>query len=161
MGKGRRPIAQEIKKVNGAYVKNPNRFNANAPIADGNMPDMPADFNEDEKQKWLELICILDNNGILSSDTAEILTAYCTAYGGWMAARRLVHKTGIVLLQKDADGKVEVKKNPYSAELHKYRDAMNRLLPELGLTPASRQKLVVTKKEDDAFTEWLNGTSLN
>lgn len=136
----------------------PERLNKSAPSADGLQPQMPDDFSDDEKRKWAELVAVLDGNGVLSSDTAEILTAYCTAYGGWMEARRKVRQTGIVLVTKGDDGKPDIRRNPFSVELHKYREEMNRLLPELGLTPASRQKLVMNKleEEDDPFKFILN-----
>jgi P27 family predicted phage terminase small subunit len=40
--------------------------------------------------------------------------------------------------------------------MHKFREQLNKLLPELGLTPASRQKLTSLKlddKKDDPFAK--------
>jgi hypothetical protein len=51
MGKGRKPIAAEIKRATGAYNKNPQRENKSAPTADGNDPDMPDWFDELETEK--------------------------------------------------------------------------------------------------------------
>ena len=146
MGKGRKSIAAEIKEKLGSFDAHPGRRNTKAPKADGNRPKMPADFDTHEKQKWDEMCATLEANGILSSDLTEILTAYCTAFGGWMRARQAVQKLGLVLI----DG-TDIKRNPFSVELHKYRDDMNRLLPEFGLTPASRQK--VSPKESGEAEE--------
>jgi P27 family predicted phage terminase small subunit len=97
----------------------------------------------------------MKRNGICSSDLREIMIAYCTAYGGWMLARKAVLKTGIVLVQKTDDG-IDAKRNPFSVELHKYREEMNRLLPELGLTPSARARMVATlPPEEDEFDIWL------
>jgi P27 family predicted phage terminase small subunit len=52
-----------------------------------------------------------------------------------------------VLVQKTKDG-TDIKRNPFSVELHKYRDEMNKLLPELGLTPASRSKVSANDPDD-------------
>jgi P27 family predicted phage terminase small subunit len=75
-----------------------------------------------------------------------------------MKARQLVRTTGIVLVEKSKDGKRTISRNPISVELHKYREEMNRLLPELGLTPASRQKLTSLKLDeaiDDPFNSLM------
>ena len=149
MARGRKPLAAEVKQSTGAYRVHPERKNKSAPVADGERPDMPAYFGDHERTKWGELCKDLDKNGVLSSDTREILIAYCTAYAGWMKARDLIKTTGIVLIAKNKKGETTVMRNPISVELHKYREEMNRLLPELGLTPASRQKLTSLKLEDD------------
>lgn len=65
-----------------------------------------------------------------------------------MKARESIKKTGLVLIQKTENG-TEVKRNPFCVELHKYRDQMNKLLPELGLTPASRGKVSALDLGDD------------
>ena len=153
MTKGRKRIAPEIQEANGAYRVHPGRRNKHAPKVDGLRPSMPEDFDEYETKKWNQLCNILEGNRILSTDLVEIITAYCTAYGGWMRARVAVRKTGIVLISKGEVGN-EYKRNPFSVELHKYREQMNKLLPELGLTPASRGKVSSTDGEDqgdDAF----------
>jgi P27 family predicted phage terminase small subunit len=155
MTKGRKKTAPEILKLSGSYIKNPQRENKAAPKADGEEPEMPDYFSEDEKFKWGQLLEDMKRNGICSSDLREIMIAYCTAYGGWMLARKAVLKTGIVLVQKTDDG-IDAKRNPFSVELHKYREEMNRLLPELGLTPSARAKMVANvPPEEDEFAQWL------
>ena len=149
MGKGRKPIAAEIKQATGAYNKNPQRKNKAAPVADGSHPDMPPWFGELEAEKWHELVADLDRNGVISSDTREILIAYCTAYAHWREARAKVAETGLALIGVDKEGNTQITRNAYSVEMRNFRDQMNRLLPELGLTPASRQKLTSLKLEDD------------
>ena len=157
MARGRKRIAAEVHKQRGTYNVHPERENKNAPTANGKQPDMPDYFGDHEKAKWKELCSDLDINGVLATDTREILIAYCTAYAGWMRARELIRSTGIVLISKTKKGETAVTRNPISVELHKYRDQMNRLLPELGLTPASRQKLVAAKpeQEESAFSALL------
>jgi P27 family predicted phage terminase small subunit len=148
MPKGRKRIAPEIHEANGSFRVHPERRNKSAPKSDGQRPTMPADFDSHETKKWEELCAILEGNRLMSTDLIEILGAYCTAYGGWMRAREAVRKTGIVLVQKTKDG-TDIKRNPFSVELHKYRDEMNKLLPELGLTPASRSKVSANDPDDD------------
>ena len=149
MGRGRKPIAAEIKELTGAYRKNPQRKNHAAPSSDGQEPDLPDWFGELEVSKWNELCADLGRLKVLASDTREILIAYCTAYGRWREARDKVNETGLAIWEIDKDGNSKLKRNPYVSEEQKYRELMNRLLPELGLTPASRQKLSSLKLDDD------------
>jgi len=149
MGKGRKPIAAEIKRATGAYSKNPQRENKSAPTADGNDPDMPDWFEGLEREKWAELVSDLRRNGVISSDTREILIAYCTAYRYWREARIKVATTGLAIEGFDKQGNVQITRNTYVTEMSKFRDQMNRLLPELGLTPASRQKLTAITADDE------------
>jgi len=156
MTRGRRPIAREVHQAKGTYRIHPERENKTSPLANGADPAMPKYFGAEEKRKWKELLSDFAGFGIVSSDLREIMIAYCTAYAGWMAARKKIKETGLAIESYDKNGELVITRNPYCLELHKYRDEMNRLLPELGLTPASRQKLVsLTNKEDDPFKEFL------
>lgn len=141
MTKGRKPLAHEIKAARGSYNLHPGRENKSAPVADGESPVMPDWFNDLERQKWNELIGDLTTNGILSSDTREILIAYCTAYAHWMECRAKVLELGLAIESFDKSGGQVIGRNQFAIEMRKYREQMNRILPELGLTPASRQKL--------------------
>ena len=157
MGRGRKPLAAEVKDASGAYRKNPQRRNKSAPIADGTRPEMPKWFKAREKEKWNELCELLEGNRVMSKDTVEIMVAYCTAYGSWRAARDKVAKTGLAIEGVDKQGNVTITRNAYVTEMNKFRDQMNKLLPEFGLTPASRQKLVAAKpeQEESAFSALL------
>jgi P27 family predicted phage terminase small subunit len=156
MVRGRKPLAAEVKHATGAFRKNPKRQNKQAPKADGQSPDMPDWFGDIEGQKWSELITDLGNYGVLSSDTREVLVAYCTTYAKWMEAREKVADTGLAIEGFDKDGNRTITRNAYVSEMNKFREQLNKLLPELGLTPASRQKLTSLKlddKKEDPFAK--------
>lgn len=158
MTRGRKPLAAEVKAATGAYKKDPQRENSAAPKANGEEPSMPDYFDSHAKSKWAELVEDLRRNGILSSDIREMMVAYCTAYSGWRRAMAKVQKTGLAIEGFDKNGNKQIAKNNYVSEMHKFRDQMNRLLPEFGLTPASRQKCVSMndKKQDDPFQKWMD-----
>ena len=156
MARGRKPLAAEIKHATGAFRKNPKRQNKAAPKADGLSPEMPDWFGEVETQKWNELSADLKANGVLSSDTREVLVAYCTTYAKWIEAREKVADTGLAIEGFDKDGNRTITRNAYVSEMNKFREQLNKLLPELGLTPASRQKLTSLKlddKKEDPFAK--------
>lgn len=159
MPRGRPRLAAEIKEQNGHYRHDAQRRNKDAPVADGREPVMPEFFNDDERKKWIEIVEDLRRNGILSSDLRELITSMCVAWGGYMTARRNVEKYGQVFVFKDSKGEVQVKNNPFSIELHKYRAAFDAMLPELGLTPSSRQRMVAVNAfadDDDPFKQLLS-----
>jgi P27 family predicted phage terminase small subunit len=118
---------------------------------------MPKWFTTLEKEKWTELCQLLEGNRVMSKDTIEIMIAYCTAYRHWREAREQVEKTGLAIVGVDKQGNTTITKNAYVTEMNKFRDQINKLLPEFGLTPASRQKLVVAKpeQEESAFSALL------
>jgi P27 family predicted phage terminase small subunit len=153
---GRKPLAQEVKEATGAFRKNPQRKASSAPTADGQSPKPPKGMCKVAKAKWNELIGDLKRNGVLSTDTREMLVSYCTIYAKWIEARKKVEETGLAIESVDKMGQLVISKNPYVSEMHKFRDQLNKLLPEFGLTPASRQKLTSMKlddKKEDPFAK--------
>ena len=114
---------------------------------------MPDYLDEHGQEKWAEIIEDLSNMKVISSECRELMIAYCEAYSGWRRCLELVRRLGPVLTPRDANGKITIQKNPVSVELHKYRTQMNKLLPEFGLTPSSRTRLVAFKgtQESDPF----------
>ena len=110
---------------------------------------MPDYFTEEEAEKWHELVTDLREMGVLSSECRELLISNCCSYGGWMRAARAIKRTGATIKCTDRRGNEVTRPNPLCIELHKYRDQMTRLLPEFGLTPASRGRLVSMKSPEE------------
>ena len=161
---GRKPLAQEVKEATGAFRKNPQRKAVSAPTADGQSPKAPKGLYKVAKAKWNELIGDLKRNGVLSTDTREMLVSYCTIYAKWMEARKKVEETGLAIESVDKMGQLVISKNPYVSEMHKFRDQLNKLLPEFGLTPASRQKLKsmnLDEKKEDPFAKIMERMARN
>lgn len=146
MARGRKPLAPSVHKAQGSYVKNPQRENKDAPKLDGKAPAMPKWFSDEEKIIWRELLKDMKSMGILSSDQRQVMIAYCTAYAGWQMAKRQFDECGGII----TDSRGEPKRHPAGTDMHKHRESLNKLLSEMGLTPASRGKLVsMNLKEDD------------
>ena len=156
MVRGRKPLAQEVKEATGAFRKDPQRKAKSAPTADGASPKMPNGLSRVAKAKWREMVGDLKRNGVLSTDTREMLVSYCTTFAKWMEAKNKVEETGLAIESVDRCGNQVIHRNPYVAEMHKFREQLNKLLPEFGLTPASRQKLKsmnLDDKKDNPFAE--------
>ena len=126
---GRKPLAAEVKEATGAFRKDPQRKNNASPIADGKAPRMPTGFCRVAKAKWKELCVDLERNGVLSTDTREMLIAYCVTFAKWMESRQKVKETGLAIHSVDKLGNEVISRNPYVAEMHKFREQLNKLLP--------------------------------
>ena len=142
--RGPKPAPPEVMRAKGSYRKDPQRENKSAPSANGDAPKMPADLDDLAREKWAQIVDDLRSIGVLSSECGEILTAYCVAYSEWRKARDIINTEGMTI----PNGSGSDKRHPNLCDLHKYRDQMNRILPELGLTPSSRGRLVSTKPSD-------------
>ena len=151
---GQRPQTIEMAKASGAVARNPKRYADHdlIPQADGSAPTMPDFFDHHAKEKWHELIGDYQTLGILSSDCREIFVAYCIAYSQWRRCLDLVRQTGPALVERNGEG-VVIKKNHLSVELHKYAQQMDRLRPEMGLTPSARGRLrsMDPQRQEDHF----------
>jgi len=117
---------------------------------------MPEYFDHYAKEKWNELLGDFQTLGILSSDCREIFAAYCIAYSQWRRCLDLVRQTGPALVERDGQ-RVMIRKNHLSVELHKYAQQMDRLRPEMGLTPSARGRLrsISPTRQDDHFEALL------
>ena len=131
-------------------------FKAPKPIKEAPPKPDVIDANPVASRKWDALVQDLDQLGILAKSDCDLMEAYCITFAMYRKALADVNKTGQVLVVKSDDNKVEVKRNPFSVELHKYMDRLTKLMGEMGLSPSSRARVAANgQEEDDAFTEYL------
>src|SRR5690606_20560473 len=89
---------------------------------------------------WDDLVDILDQMKILTQADGQLLELYAVSYSQYRQALDNMNKTGKVLITKTAKC-TQVRRNPFAVEFHKYRDALNKMLTELGLTPSARSRI--------------------
>lgn len=157
--RGVRPMATEVAEASGTLAVNKGRRNDQlSPRSDGCAPEMPDYLDEHGQDKWAELVTDLSSMKVISSECRELMIAYCVAYSGWRRCLVLVNQIGPVMTSRNLDGSIKLSRNLVSIELHKYRTQMNKLLPEFGLTPSSRTRLVAFKamEENDPFVTLLS-----
>lgn len=145
MARGRKPLAPEVHEHNGSYRKNPNRENKERPVIDGQRPVAPEWFNDQELQVWDAVCGDLEQKGIQDTSNRELLIAYCTAYAGWFECRKMVTENAYTV----TDSHGNVKRHPVATDMHKFREQLNKLIPEFGLSPSSRSRLVSLKQDED------------
>ena len=164
MGRGRKKLAPEVHKANGSYKKDPARENKASLKSDGKIPTMPPSLKglKFAREKWNQLTKQLKEAGVIGSTDVHLIENYCIAYEGFRKGIEGYKKTGLVVEVVDRLGNLTYKKNQHVAEIQANQDKMLKMLPEMGLTPASRSKVSAdVKDEDNSFTEWLRKTKEN
>ena len=140
MTSGRRPIPTEVKLAQGTTRD----VNYQTPEVERVRPECPKHLDEIGKAEWERLCDLLETMKVLSLSDAPMLQFYCESYSHYRKAEAAVVKVGEVIVKKKKDG-TELLRNPFSVELHKYRDALNKMLVEFGLTPSARATLIAPK----------------
>ena len=147
---GRRPTPTAIKELNGNPGKRP--LNRSEPQPRKRRPKPPAHVADSPATlaEWRRLVKLLWPTGVLSEAEADLLGLYCVAYGQWVDAVGEVASNGMVLT---FDGKPM--QSPYMTIANNLAKAMKGYLVELGMTPASRSRIVVARDDQtdplDAF----------
>lgn len=150
-----KPLAPEIHEASGAYVKNPQRRPKNLPAYVPGAPDMPPIVAENEQAAWYWNWCcrVLSEAGVLNTACLPLLTVHAL---DWAQAMWLYEHTkdGNVATIGATGGPIT---SPEAAQLHQYANRILKELTEFGLTPASKSKVIATKKEgeEDPFAEML------
>lgn len=134
--RGRKPKPTVLKLVQGNPGRRP--LNEAEPQPPTNMPLAPAHLGEEAKAEWDRLAGVLNEMGVLTEVDRAVLAAYCQAYGRWVEAETKLKETPTLL--KTPGGYVQ--QSPWLSISNKQVEIMAKLMPELGLTPASRSRLV-------------------
>lgn len=147
MVRGRKPNAPEIQEQSGAYKKDPQRRNKQAPVMNYSPPPAPESVEDDDvaKAKWDHVCKLLADMGVLATADSDLLEAYCITYSRYRyALQRVLDKGNTV-----TNAKGGVSRNPECVEMHKSMDRMAKLLSEMGLTPAARARVKSGNNEDN------------
>ena len=155
--KGRKPKAREIQILEGRDKKNPSRFANDVPQTIEHEPQMPEHFDDQATAAWNTLREILTASKMWSATYQVTLVLYCETYSNYRRAVELVRISGQALRTQAEDGSIELKRNPYSVELHRYKDELIKLSSEFGLTPSSRSRISLERSTegDDDFLSLL------
>jgi P27 family predicted phage terminase small subunit len=103
----------------------------------------PAWLDEDAQTEWNRVAPVLARNGVLTEMDVDALTAYCEAFCRWKAASQKIREFGMVI----RDGKGRPIKSPYVPIAHKAMETMKALMTEFGMTPSSRARVPVVKRD--------------
>lgn len=144
MPAGRPPKPARLKFIEGAR-----RTPQNEPQAVRGRPAMPNDLTDVGIAAWREAVDRLDEQGTLTLSDGPLLMLYAHAAEGYHTARDRVLQTDLALVSQRPKGGLDIKRNPFCAELHKYRNAMQSLLIQLAMTPTERAKIGMLRQDSD------------
>ncbi len=134
--RGRKPKPTSLKILQGNPGKRPIR--GGEPQPPRSQPTCPAHLSPSAKAEWKRLAQILTKIGLLTQVDRAALAAYCQAYGRWVEAERKLTETPILL--KTPAGYVQP--SPWLGIANKQLELMGRYMVELGITFASRSRIV-------------------
>ena len=136
MKPGRKPNPTALRRANG----NPGKraYNSAEPDLPSGMPDCPPHLSDAATAEWHRIATYLHDAGVLTLVDRAALAAYCQAYGRWVEAEEKLRETP--LLFKTPSGYIQ--QSPWLGIANRQLELMGRYMAELGLTPASRSRVV-------------------
>ncbi|GGL58414.1 phage terminase small subunit P27 family [Wenxinia marina] len=134
--RGRRPKPTAIRRLEG----NPGKrgYNQDEPVPPEGCPGCPPHLNEPARDEWHRLAPHLHEMGVLTLVDRAALAAYCQAYGRWVEAEERL--AALPAMVKTPSGYVQ--QNPWIGVANKQLELMGRFAVEMGMTPASRSRVV-------------------
>ena len=150
MGKGRKPIPAEIRKLQGNPGRRPiPEAPKSAPI-DGDFP--PPDWMDAEaKKEWRRVVKAYDKIKLLTETDKPMLETWCVTVSQFIAAaKKLGKKT------KDLS---EIRNNRLS--LNEARTSMLALSSRFGFSPVDRLKLAIPPEKDKDENDIINFLNRN
>lgn len=101
-------------------------------------PDCPDHLSDEARAEWHRLVDTLVSMGVITIVDRAVLAAYCQAYGRWVEAEQKLKETP--LLFKTPSGYLQ--QSPWLNIANRQMELMGRYMAEIGLTPASRSRIV-------------------
>jgi len=129
--RGRKPKPNAMKVAEGSPLVHPE------PDFSNGVGSPPSHLDEVAKTEWKRIADMMAVHGILKQTDRTVLAAYCAVYGQWVAAQKIIDKEGITTT--GASGVVMV--HPATRIKTQSIALLRQYLAELGLTPATRQRL--------------------
>ncbi len=140
---GRRPKPTKLKLLQG--TQRSDRINRREPDPKSEIPSCPKHIQGESRREWKRITKELGALGLLTRVDRAAIAAYCDAYGRWTEAASKLSEKG--LLVKAPSGYPIL--NPYLSIINSALDQMRKFLTEFGMTPSSRTRINVAKKNED------------
>jgi P27 family predicted phage terminase small subunit len=102
-------------------------------------PDCPTHLSDEARAEWFRLVDVLQEMGVVTVIDRAVLAAYCQAYGRWVEAEEKLKETPLLI--KTPSGYIQ--QSPWLNIANRQMELMGRYMAEIGLTPASRSRIVV------------------
>ncbi len=150
MARPRKPTA--VKAMQGTL--RPDRVNRDEPIPDTFLDQVePPDYlGDDAKDCWRYAVKMAPREMLTSLDFA-VLATWADTQGKIMECERELQRTGLFIYDEKKGYSLPSKVLTEQTQL---KMALLRCMNELGFTPASRSKVSVRKKGDDAANPFMD-----
>lgn len=141
MIRGPKPHPTALRRIAG----NPGKrgYNAHEPLLPDDFPTCPDHLGVVARAEWDRLAPLLFSVGVLTTADRAALAAYCQCYGRWVEAEEKLQATPLLL--KTPSGYVQ--QSPWLSISNKQLELLGRYMAELGLTPASRSRVIAVSEQ--------------
>jgi P27 family predicted phage terminase small subunit len=157
--RGRKPVPTALKIARGNPGQRRISDDEPQPSADFDLsvPEILAD-DPDARGEWETKAPLLHRLGLLSEIDLDALILYCATFSRWKQAERQLRKFGMIVTSKRNQYPIV---SPYLNISTKAQTQCRAMLIEFGLTPVSRSRVHVPKKETpDAQRDRFFGNAL-
>lgn len=154
--KGRKPIPDEIKRLNGNPGKRP--LNEFAPRTTTAIPVAPFHLDAVAREEWERVTQELADIGVLCAVDRCALAGYCVAWSRWVKAELALQESeldpdgGLVLQGKEGGGLYQ---HPMLAVANKAMDQLHKFASEFGMTPSSRTRVKVNPAQEKSTSSFM------
>lgn len=136
--RGRKPKPTALKIAEGNPGKR--RINGAEPKPPASLPDPPPHLSVAALEEWHRIAGALNQIGLLTQADRSTMAAYCQCYARWVEAEEKLATTPAILRLPSG----YIQQSPWLTISNKQLELMAKYMAEIGLTPASRSRLVAT-----------------
>ena len=157
MGKGRKPLPTEVKRLQGTFRKDQSIDHIQGSSLK-EIPPHPENFNEMEIKLWDALTTFLYSNKILQNIGLPNIISWCRFMGRHLEAEDWIAENGAIYNATNKEGEVIPKTHPYHRISIETNQQAQRIGAEFGVTPATQTKILASlgypknDLDDDDFT---------
>jgi len=144
---GRKPVPRALKLARGNPGQHKISDDEPEPSSDIDL-GVPAALagDADASAEWNDKAPMLHRLGLLTEVDRDALVMYCATFARWKYAERELREHGLVLTRKRKGG-TYLLLSPYLSIASKAQEQCRALLLEFGLTPVSRNRVHVKKRQ--------------
>jgi P27 family predicted phage terminase small subunit len=115
-------------------------------------PRMPGHLTPEARKEWKRVLPMLLERGSMTDGDAAALSMYVEIFARWVAAKKDVEENGLTItttvLDKNGEAVSSRKVNPALRVAQDCEKSLRASLRELGLTPASRTKVLPAIRQE-------------
>lgn len=153
MGRKAKPINLHLVTGNKSHLtkKQIEQRKKNEPKFNADKIRCPAWLKTDPvaKKEWNRITKELKAAELITNVDVTALAVYCDTYSKYIEATEELNKTDLTLVYTNKFGAENIIEHPLVRISRGYAELMKKYITEFGLTPASRAKIAIPKKEKE------------